>query len=43
MEIKPTGFEGLVEIISKIYTDHRGHFLETFRADVLADRIDCPV
>ena len=37
MEIKPTGFEGLVEIIPKIYKDHRGYFLETFRTDVLDD------
>ena len=35
MEIKETGFEGLVEIIPRVFHDDRGFFLETYRESIL--------
>lgn len=37
MEIIETGLEGLVEIQPRVFKDKRGHFLESFRQDVLED------
>jgi dTDP-4-dehydrorhamnose 3,5-epimerase len=36
MEFRKTAIEGLVEIFPKVFTDERGHFLETFHRDLFA-------
>jgi len=37
MEIVKTGFDGLLVIQPKVFTDERGYFYEAFRADLLKD------
>ena len=37
MEIRETGFDGLVELVPQIFQDERGFFLETFRQELLGN------
>jgi dTDP-4-dehydrorhamnose 3,5-epimerase len=42
MSVLPTGLEGVVIVEPQVHADDRGFFVETFRADELAERgIDC--
>ncbi len=37
MNVLPTALDGVFEIVPQVFGDHRGFFVETFRAQALAD------